>query len=213
MNAELLWTYLKRYCGFAFKNKSFIIGGIAVYLYLYPAQLLLAATRGVQEAGLYRVALMPCTAYYAIVVAAFSVYFPEIAKTHGEKGAHNDALVRRLFILLTCMGIAGWIGMMGAKRVFLFLVGPSFVLSAGLAPALVVSKGIGGVGLLARSVLLAKGKETFVYLLFMAMGIVSVVANLVVIPRYGLFGAAMTEVAAESIHLIIMLVALIEWKT
>jgi O-antigen/teichoic acid export membrane protein len=212
IRADRLLEYSVKYFKFALENRSFLVGGLAIYLYLYPAQLLLAATRSVQEAGLYRVALMPSTAYYAIVVAAFYVYYPEIVRAHEEGIGRYDFTVRRLFLALLTMGIFGCLGMIELRNIFLTLVGKGFVASANLAPVLVASKAIGGIGLLARAVLLARGRETFVYLVFVSVGVVAVATNSFMIPHYGIYGAAMTEIMAETVHLGILSIALIDRK-
>ena len=202
-----IWAHAKNYARFARRNRSFLIGGVAVYLYLYPAQLLLASTRSVEESGLYRVALMPATAYYALIVAAFNAYYPKIVTLYADKQSNYRQVVQRITLLIAAMGTIGWLGLLGCKGLFLFAVGPGFAVSVALAPALVLSKAIGGIGLVLRTVLLAQCREKFVYSIFFLIGIFSVLTNTILIPHYGLLGAAFTEISFETLHVLILLVA------
>ena len=206
--ASRLYLRIEEYIQFAWRHRSFLLGGAAVYLYLYPAQLLLASTRTVEEAGLYRVALMPGTAYYAITVAAFNAYYPRIIRAHAAGETEYRSILRWLIVLIFGVGAIAWLAVDLGKGLFGMAIGHGFGLSVDLAPVLIISKAIGGVGLVLRAALLAHSKERLVFRIFFFVGLATLATNMLIIPRYGLLGAAMVELTQETLHLLILLVVL-----
>ncbi len=196
------------YLAFAWSNRSFLIGGVAVYLYLYPTQLMLAYLRGTEEAGLYRVAMMPGTAYYVLTVAAFNAYYPQVVRAYAESLSLFEQTLRRVALLVFIIGVLAWLVALFTQDLFEFAVGQNFEISILLAPALVISKVIGGLVLVMRAGLLAKGQSSFVYVTYACVGILGLCLNFVFIPTYGLLGAAIVEISVESFHGMILLFAL-----
>lgn len=197
------------YASFACQHKSFLLGGAGVYLNLYPAQLLLASTRSIEEAGVYRVAMMPGVAYYALAAAAFNAYYPRVVWAHSNGEFEYQLILRRVFLIIFGVGVVAWLTTLGFKNLFGLVVGHGFELSVALAPALMISKAIGGAGLVVRAALLAKEKEHAVFSLYFVVGVITLILNGVIIPRYGVIGAAVIEITMETTHLVILLSMLV----
>lgn len=202
----LRWReYVRIYWAYAWKNRGFLLGGAAVYLYLYPTQLLLASYRSVEEAGLYRVALMPGGAYYPLAVAAFSAYYPQLLRSLAIGQDEFEKTIMKTLVLAGCVGAVACIALLGLLPLFRIAIGPEFEEAIALAPLLMVSKAIGGVSLVIRAALLARAKETLVFGLFLGIGLLSLATNTFIIPRHGYAGAAWVEISMESLHFIVLL--------
>ena len=201
---KVLWKILQRYFHFAKEHKGFLLGSAAFCLYLYPARLLMASSRGIEEAGLYVFAMLPAGAYLAITTAAFNAYFPQFVRALALGEREYKSVVRRTALLVLGFGILAWIVTLGAQRPLLAIVGDKFRLSVTLAPVLILSRVIGGLVFVARGALLARQRENLAFGVFFAVSACALVANLIAIPRYGLIGATIVEGGQEITHLIVL---------
>jgi len=200
-----LWATLERYFHFAREHKGFLLGSAAFCLYLYPAKLLMASNRGMEEAGLYVFAMLPAGAYLAITTAAFNAYFPQFVRARSLGDREYKSVVRRTALLVLGFGVLAWVVTLGAQRPLLALVGDKFRLSVTLAPVLILSRAIGGLVFVVRGAFLARQRENLAFGVFFAVGVCALVANMIAIPRYGLIGATIVEGAQEITHLMLLL--------
>lgn len=195
---------VRTYIGFAWRYKAFLLGGAAFYLYLYPAKLILASSRSVDEAGLYGVATMFGGAYYAITMAAFNSYYPKLLVAYGEGVEHYKVMVRWVVVIITLTGLLAWSAVIVFRGLLLSMVGAQFDVSLSLAPALLLSKALGGLVLVARGALLVRRKERVSFSAFLAIELVVLALNLVIIPKYGILGASIVEISQEIFHLLLL---------
>jgi O-antigen/teichoic acid export membrane protein len=203
-----LRAQLAEYGAFAWRHRSFLLGGVAVYLYLYPAQAMLAFMRDTREAGLYRVALMPGVAYYALAVAAYNAYLPSLVRARSEGIVAWQETARRIFGLMLLAGLVAWLCVIWGRGLLVTAFGHDFTAAADLARALILSKVIGGLVLVVRAGLLAINREKLVYGVFTMFGVIGLIGDVLVIPYYGMLGAAWVEIATESTHGLILVISL-----
>ena len=204
ISARAIWTGIESYFVFAWRHKAFLVGGASFYLYLYPAKLILASTRGVGEAGIYGVAAMFGGAYYAIMVAAFNIYYPRFIAASEMGSEIYRMTVRRVGIIIVLSGLVAWGGLMLGRGLVLGIVGDQFTVSLILAPALLISKILAGLVLVLRGALLAKGREKLSFGTFFLVQCLALAARFYIIPKYGILGAAIVEGSQEIIHLLIL---------
>jgi O-antigen/teichoic acid export membrane protein len=195
---------VRAYIEFAWRYKAFLLGGAAFYLYLYPAKLILASSRSVEEAGLYGVATMFGGAYYAVTMAAFNSYYPKLLVAYGHGVEHYKTTVRWVVLIITLTGLLAWAAIIVFRGLLLSIVGAQFDVSLSLAPALLLSKALGGLVLVARGALLVKRKERISFGTFLAIELAVFGLNLFVIPRYGILGASIVEISQEIFHLTLL---------
>jgi len=151
---------------------------------------------------------MPGTAYYAITVAAFTAYYPQFVRAFTDGLRNLEHIMRRVALLVLISGLAAWLATLCTLDVFTSVVGNKFEVAITLAPVLVISKAIGGLVLVARAGLLAQGREKFVYTTYVCIGCFGLAMNYILIPQYGLLGAAGVELGLELFHGILLFIAL-----
>lgn len=201
---------LREYVRFAGKHRSFLLGGAAIYLYLYPAQLLLAYLRSPADAGMYRVAIMPGAAYYAVTVAAYYAYYPMIVRAFAAGPTHYRKTVGGVVLLVAGVGFAACLVSIAIQGLLLRVVGENFEPGVSLSPLLMASKAVGGIGLVLRAALLADQMERVAFFAYFMIGLGALAAHACLIPAFGILGAAAVEIAQETIHLLVLVFILLK---
>lgn len=185
--------------------------GLGLLMYNFDS-LLLGFLAGAAEVGLYGVAYKPVTVALALPATWFVGLFPLLSRSWAEGTEAFGRVVRRS--LGWSAAIALPIGVGGtflASPIIRFLFGPAYIDAApalqllSWSAVLVVLRGthrwaLQAAGLLRVDLLCASLAAAF-----------NVSLNLVLIPRYGIVGAATATVAAEAVWLVAVSLSFHRW--
>jgi len=155
--------------------------------------------------GLFTSALKLMSASLFVSAAMWSAYFPVLARAH-DQPLEASRTAAEFVTLLAWMGLpVTALAWATGRHVVILLYGPDFTLS-GLyfewlclnIATIFINTGL-TVPLLAWGLQRMQGKIT------VPVGIVALAANLIVIPRYGAWGAVATTVGAEAAVLFLLI--------
>lgn len=185
----------------------FGLNGLFGSIYLTSAVVLLAWFHPDAEVGVYRGAVM-LVALFPIVAETFSNgIFPRMARHLGHPEAARDELEFAMRVLLAISVPAAVGGILTAEPLMVFLGGPEFAASALpfiiMAPILPLRFLNNGTSMTLTALDRQDDRTRGVFY----AAVLSVVANLVVLPRYGAIGAAATTLGVE-----VFLTVWVQWR-
>lgn len=168
-------------------------GAILATIYLRIDQVMIASMLGVREAGIFAVAATLSESWYFLPVAAVSALFPGMIALHlKDKAVFYQRFQRLLDVLfLMALAIAIFVSLT-APWLIRLLYGADYVLAA---PVLVIHVW-SGLFIFMRTAfsrwILIEGELLFSLLTHGAGAVVNVVLNLIMIPHFGIVGAAIS---------------------
>jgi O-antigen/teichoic acid export membrane protein len=178
---------------------------IALTQIYYSTDLILVAyLAGDRKAGLYAAAAKLPLSVIGVAALWFSVAMPETARLHSA--AQTDIIRRQARVATTSAVVAGLpfvvLGPIFATDIAKTLFGPKFTGSGPALAILSASVAISFLQIVVTSVVMGAGRER-PYVRVMSFGAAANVAlNLVLIPLFGIVGAAISTMVAEIIVLI-----------
>ncbi|MGH9816809.1 MAG: oligosaccharide flippase family protein, partial [Candidatus Acidiferrales bacterium] len=163
---------------------------------------LLGFLRGVREVGVYNAAYKVLTVALAVPLAYFQGLFPALSRTWGEGAAALRGLAERSLRLCAIVAIPiGVGGTLLAEPVVALLFGPQYAESAGPLKLLVWSAVLVILRGSYRHGLNAAGMQNLDLRCAVASCSLNVGLNVVLIPRFGVMGAAAATVTADVVWL------------
>ncbi len=126
-----------------------------------------------------------------------------VAKEKFIKISQRDLEIILIFIIPLIVGTAFL-----SKKIVLLIAGQDFLLSAGVLNILIIAAGIIFLGVLFSNMIIALKKQKSLAYIYGLGAILNLGANLILIPRYSYYGAAITTVLTELIVTILMVVIL-----
>jgi O-antigen/teichoic acid export membrane protein len=190
-------------------------GELARYgIRLYPASLssffsyradifLLGALLGDAGAiGLYSLAVSLAELVFFVPDSVSVVFFPRVAGAERDSADQMAPVVSRFTVLVTCLAV---IGLVPAAYVVVHVALPAF--AGSMAPFLVILPGIVGLSVakVLSSYVSGLGLPGPVAVAAVCALVVNVAANLVLIPAFGIVGAAASSLISYSTHAFILL--------
>lgn len=154
----------------------------------------LAAFQNASEVGIYSLGYSVASLGLVMNVAVGSVWLPECARLHaeGEPGALGKAgdLAAKvgMALLVTWAAVAA-----GGGDAIRFLAGPAFHGAAQVVPWIAAAVLANGWLQVANAGLILEGRLYLVLIPWVTGGLLCVVLNMVLVPRWGIRGAAITQ--------------------
>lgn len=183
------------------KSYHFIIAGIISLVYVQIDKLMIGNMLGKSELGLYSAALMLCTAWAFLPDAIITSLRPGImhAKKKGAEAGYLYRLKRLYFIIFwLSAGVAAFVTLIAPFAVPL-LFGKEFAGAVVVAQVAVWYAPFSILGV-ARSVwTVSEGNHKYPKYYLIHGLILNVALNLVLIPQWGIMGAAVSTIATEII--------------
>jgi len=181
------------------ENWPFLVSGLSVITYLRIDQLMLEQMLGSGQLGVYAAMLPLSQAAQFVPMALMSALAPLVARAkHQDQRAYDDVLVQ-MFRLFGILGLMASIGIaVLAPWVVPLMFGPAYipgvpVLMVHGASNFFIFQGV------AQGLWLANERAGVIGMYKAILGaVVSIGANLLLVPRYGLMGAALSAVAAQA---------------
>jgi O-antigen/teichoic acid export membrane protein len=203
-NGGLRATFTSRASG-ALLRPALTLGAsqaLALLNYNFDA-VLLGFLRGVRDVGLYNAAYRPVTVALAVPLTYFQGLFPALSRTWGEGPQALRALAERSLRLCAIAAVPlGVGGMLLAEPVIALLFGPPYAESALPLKLLIWSAALVILRGSYRHSLNAAGMQGLDLRCALASCGLNVGLNIVLIPRYGLVGAASATVLADAVWLV-----------
>jgi PST family polysaccharide transporter len=177
-----------------------VLSGIAIMIYMRIDQIMLGELLGVDEVGVYSAALRISELWYMVPTIITASVFPTIIKHKSQSGVLYSASLQRLFDLLvvTAIGIA-IVFTVGAEFVIGLLYGDSYAEAAGVLRIHIWAGIFVFLGVAGAKWYLVENLQRLLFYLTVAGAAANIVLNLVLIPRYGVNGAALATVAAQAV--------------
>ena len=149
--------------------------------------------------GLYNAAYKPVTIALALPLTYFVGLFPALSRTHAEGEAAFRPLVERSLRLSALMVVPLAVGgTLLAMPIILLLYGASYAASAAVLPILVWSAVLVILRGSYRHALTAAGHQAFDLRCAVISTSINVGLNILLIPRYGMIGAATATVVGDA---------------
>lgn len=186
-------------------------GGIANFTTLRLDQLMLGATASSAAIGLYVVAVRLSEMTTLAADAMAGALMPEVAATRARNKA--DALLGRTFRLTLYMHALILVPLwLGAPAIIRLLFGASFVPATGSFRWLLVAAAVWGSGSILISGLKGYGYPGLSTVARFSAAVVTIVALLVLLPRFSIVGAAVASLIGYAIMFTVALIALIKMR-
>jgi O-antigen/teichoic acid export membrane protein len=178
---------------------------IALTQIYYSTDLILVAVlAGDRKAGLYAAASKLPIAVTGVAALWFSVSMPETARLHST--AQTDVIRRQSRVATTTAIVAGLpfvlLGPIFATGIAITLFGPKFAGSGPALAILLVSVAVSLLQIVVTSVVIGAGRERPYVRAMSAGAAMNVALNLVLIPRLGIVGAAISTLVSETLVLL-----------
>ncbi len=190
----------KTICGFLFiRGLPLMLSAITVILYLKIDQLIIGYLLDNESVGVYAAASRITEMFYAVPVLISSVYYPRIVEMRKDVKKRKMVLRQFYFIIITLTSGLTFFVILSSKYIIEFLFGTEF--SKASEVLVVYSWSILFMALLVSSskYLLSIDRNDIIFKRSV-MGLLSnVILNFVLIPRYGILGAAWSTLISYSI--------------
>lgn len=184
-----------------------MLSGAAAYIYLKIDQVMIGRLLGPVEVGLYAAAVKITEIWYFLPGIICGSLFPAIINAKKtDAGLYHRRLRNLYWLMLTISVVIAIPISLLAKPLILVLFGPSYLLSASILQIYIWS----GVGLFLgwaiNQYLMAENQTRLIFLANLVATITNIGLNLWLIPRLGLYGAAVATLIS---YLVIPVVALV----
>lgn len=164
---------------------------------------------GEREVGLYTAPYRLCFLLVAIAVAIYSSYLPAITRALDQDIRQVEYIAERSINLASAISapiIVG--GMILATPLLQAVFGPDYLEGAGAFRLLILSTGFIFIHGAIHNIMLACDRMKLEMLIFTAAAGLNIGLNLIIIPSYGIAGAAFVTALAEGLLLVMMLFAI-----
>jgi O-antigen/teichoic acid export membrane protein len=161
----------------------------------------LRAMRGSDVAGLYAAAYTIISFGANVIVAYAHSVMPQLARLGGEPAERQTTYSRaisRAFLVALPAGVGG---LLAATPIIALVFGSAFSGSAGAMQVLLLSLPVAAVREIAVVALIASGGERHLVRVNAITAVANIVLNVVLVPVYGMMGAAVATLLTELVRL------------
>lgn len=173
-----------------------ILSGLSIMIYMRVDQIMLAEMVGERELGIYSVAVRLGEMWYFVPLAIVSSTFPAIIRAKEVSHTLFSTYLQRLYDLMAIIGYAVAIATTILSTQIVKLFGSEY---SGAAPVLTLYIWIGvfvNLGIARGSFLNTMNYKWLNFLTSFTGAWINVVLNLILIPKYGAYGATLASLVA-----------------
>ena len=185
------------------KGWPIALSGAFVFVYSYLDTIIISLNQGEQAVGLYQASYKIIGTLFILSSIINQAYFPSLIESHHQdkdKLQHIfDKTLKSVFFWSIPISIGG---AMLSERIILFIFGPEYTGAIAVFTILIWNCIIYFASSAMTTLLYALGKQRETLKVFFIGAAVNTALNLYIIPKYGIEGAAITTLAAESAVLI-----------
>lgn len=160
---------------------------------------------GETELGVFSIMAYTMTAISTVVDAMRAAAVPKLARYYvsGRMGAFRS-LIFKMGAMAAAVGVLATIGIMSlGSQILRILYGPDYAGYSGVLVWLTVASGIGAVASLLTSGLDSSKRFRVQVPMFISVVAANAIGCAILVPRFGLTGAAIAPLAASIVHVII----------
>lgn len=175
-----------------------VLSGLAIMVYMRIDQIMLGQMLGDEAVGLYTAAVQISEAWYFIPMAIVASVFPSIieAKQHSETLYYQR--LQKLYNLMVLLAVAVAMPMTFLSEWLVALLYGDAYAPAGVVLAIHIWTGVFVfLGVASSSWYLAENMQLLAFYRTLLGAIINIIANLALIPRYGISGAAIGTVLSQ----------------
>jgi O-antigen/teichoic acid export membrane protein len=178
----------------------FMLSALAVIVYMRIDQIMLREMVGEHEVGIYSAALPFSQAWHFIPITICASLLPTLSRNHADDRALFFLRLQRLFTAFAWAAIALAAALaLTANWLVTLLLGPAYEESARVLALHVVTNVFLFLGVAQGQWILNERRSQVALIKNVAGALANVLANLVLIPRYGAMGAALAAVIAQAV--------------
>jgi len=176
----------------------YMLSGLAIMVYMRTDQIMLREMLGTHEVGIYSAALPLSTTWYFIPMMISQSVGPSIARKKQEDQAAYDRAIDRLFSMMwwIMLPLSLSIALLSGPITSL-LYGEAFSASANVLAVHVFANIPVALGVMQGIWILNERKNTLSLTKTVIGAVTNIGMNLVLIPKYGAFGAAFATVVSQ----------------
>lgn len=177
-----------------------IFSGLVVMIYMRIDQIMIKEMLGESAVGIYSAAIRLSEAWYFIPMVITNSLFPAIVNAKNSSQKLYYIRLQRLYTLLVWMGIAVALPMTFLSEWLVTLLYGVAYKEAGQVLVIHIWTGIFvSLGVASGSWITSENMQRYAFYRTALGAIVNVLLNLILIPRFGVIGAALATVIAQSI--------------
>lgn len=176
-----------------------LLAGFAVSLYMKIDQVMLQQMIGPEAVGHYAAAVVLSEAWYFVPMAICASIFPALINARSNRAFYEDRL-QKLYDLMIVLGfVVACLITISADLLVQTLLGDRYQLSGTVLTIHVWAGIFVALGIASTRWLVAEGLEIISFYRTAAGAVTNVVLNLVLIPRWGINGAALATLLSYAI--------------
>ncbi|MBP3769954.1 MAG: flippase [Lachnospira sp.] len=180
----------------------FLIWGMSVasVIYINSDTIMLTLINGNRASGLYSVATKTSHVICLMLSAVCTVLLPKLSKIYNENNKEKfSETLEKTFCYLLMIIFPLFIGLfMLSKEAVLLLGGETYILSVNAAKIISINVIFSPInGLIASQVFIPMGMQKISFISTVVGAITNVALNFILLPKYGIEGAAVTTIIAE----------------
>lgn len=171
------------------------LSAVAVMLYMKVDQVMLGIIKGRDAVGVYTVAVRLSEAWYFLPIAAISSAFPALLSTRSSNPAQYLRRLQRLYTSMTLLAYFVAIPMTFLSGFFVtILFGESYMAAAPVLALHIWGSIFVILGLVSGKWLVSENLQKLALYRTVVGAAINILLNLLLIPLYGIFGAAIATV-------------------
>ncbi len=175
-----------------------LVRQLAIGIYMRLDQVMLGRLIGDQAVGTYAAAARISEIWYFIPVAIMTAVVPRLAAKHAESEANYQEALRQVMRTIAALSLVAALAMsLGSRQIIGLIYGPAYAAAAPVLAAHAWSGVFVGVGVASGAWFINTRNMRFGLYQAVVGAAVSFALNLILIPRFGVVGAAWTAVAAQ----------------
>jgi PST family polysaccharide transporter len=182
-----------------------VIAGLSMIVYMRIDQIMLASMMGDAGVGLFSAAVKISEALYFIPTAAMATVAPALTAAHGRSRADHERQTLHVMRILVWIALAvALILACFSRLIILKLYGPAY---APAAAVLSIHAWIGvlmSINAVGNQWLVNEGYFHYNMYQTLAGALANIALNLLLIPRYGIVGAALASCAGQFVSVMLM---------
>lgn len=180
------------------KSKFFIVAGMMVTIYVQTDKIMLKFMVGDAATGIYSAASACATMSSFVFAAIIDSMRPTIVEHKRENSPLYETNMCRLYSIIIYMALAQSIVMtLFAKPIIWILYGVEYFPAISVLAIIVWQATFSYMGAVRNVWILAEEKQNYLWIINLSGALVNVVLNLILIPIFGVEGAAIASVATQ----------------
>lgn len=203
-NREIVWDVKRKYIKYLFfAGLPLAVSGVSITLYTRLSQLVLAKYGSTAELGIFSAASVLASSWTFITLAFITSFFSEIYRLKDKSSAMKITAKLNGLVFCICIFIVFWIVVVG-KPVVLFLYGEAYQAAYPIMIILAISTSFSAMGPIAHRYIIKESGYRYLSYKTVAVFIINIPLVFVLVPLYGIVGAAISSLLTELISLTVL---------